>query len=66
VYLADTPAEAAVLLDKAILGCRSDEVPEIRSLGKTLASWRTEILAHHDTGASNGPYRRPQPLRQEG
>ena len=21
----------------------------------TLASWRTEILAHHDTGASNGP-----------
>ncbi|MEO7572376.1 MAG: hypothetical protein ABIX10_08055 [Acidimicrobiales bacterium] len=26
-------------------------VPEIRSLGKT---WRTEILAHHDTGASNG------------
>ena len=27
----------------------------MRSLGKTLASWRTEILAHHDTGASNGP-----------
>ena len=55
VYLADTAAEAAVLLDKAIVGCRADEVPEIRSLGKTLASWRAEILAHHDTGASNGP-----------
>ena len=55
VYLADTPADAAVLLDKAIVGCRADEVAEIRSLGKTLASWRTEILAHHDTGASNGP-----------
>jgi transposase len=55
VYLADTPADAALLLDKAIVGCTSDEVAEIRSLGKTLKSWRTEILAHHDTGASNGP-----------
>ncbi len=55
VYLAETPAEAAVLVDKAIAGCAADDVEEIRSLGKTLASWRTEILAHHDTGASNGP-----------
>jgi transposase len=55
VYLTDDPAEAAVLLDKTIAGCASDEVDEIRSLGKTLKSWRTEILAHHDTGASNGP-----------
>jgi transposase len=44
-----------VLLDKAIAGCAGDDVEEIRSLGKTLASWRGEILAHHDTGASNGP-----------
>ena len=55
VYLAETPADAATLLDKAIVGCATDEVPEVQSLGKTLASWRTEILAHHDTGASNGP-----------
>jgi len=55
VYLADTPADAATLLDKAIAGCADDEVAEIRSLGKTFASWRPEILAHHDTGASNGP-----------
>ncbi len=55
VYLADTVADAATLLDKAIAGCASDEVAEVRSLGTTLASWRTEILAHHDTGASNGP-----------
>ena len=55
VYLADTPADAATLLDKAIVACSNDEVPEVRSLGKTLASWRSEILAHHDTGASNGP-----------
>lgn len=28
---------------------------EIRSLGKTLSSWRNEIVAHHRAGASNGP-----------
>ena len=27
----------------------------IRSLGDTLKRWRTETLAHHTTGASNGP-----------
>jgi len=55
IYLTDNRAEAEVLIDKTIAGCADDEVSEIRSLGKTLASWRTEILAHHDTGASNGP-----------
>jgi len=55
VYLAESPTEAATLLDKAIAGCAADEVEEIRSLGTTLRSWRSEILAHHDTGASNGP-----------
>jgi transposase len=55
VYLADTTADAAVLLDKAIVGCLGDEVPEIVTLGETLRRWRTEILARHDTGASNGP-----------
>ena len=55
VYLATDAKVAATLLDKAITGCIADEVPEIRSLGHTLKSWRTEILAHHDTGASNGP-----------
>ena len=55
VYLTDDPAEAATLLDKAIAGCLDDEVEEIRSLGDTLRRWRTEILNHHHTGASNGP-----------
>jgi transposase len=55
IYLTDHRAEAEVLIDKAIAGCADDEVSEIRSLGHTLAAWRTEILAHHDTGASNGP-----------
>jgi transposase len=55
VYLTDDPADAALLLDRAIEGCRSDEVPEIVSLGHTLKRWRSQILAHHVTGASNGP-----------
>lgn len=55
VYLTDDPDTAAVLIDKAIAGCLADDVEEIRSLGHSLASWRTEILAHHVTGASNGP-----------
>ena len=56
--LANNYDEAAVLLDKAIAGCQADEVLAIGSLGNTLASWRTEILARHSTGASNGPTER--------
>lgn len=44
-----------MLLDKAIVACSTDDVDEIQALGRTLARWRTEILAHHTTGASNGP-----------
>jgi transposase len=55
IYLTDDPMQAAVLVDKAITGSRTDEVEEIRSLGNTLARWRTEILNHHRSGASNGP-----------
>ena len=55
VYLAENVKDATTLLDKAIVGCAADDVPEIQALGRTLASWRTEILAHHETGASNGP-----------
>ena len=44
-----------MLLDKAIAGCLNDDVLEIRSLGRTLAVVAGEILAHHATGASNGP-----------
>lgn len=55
VYLADDPADAELLLDKAIEGCAADAVDEVRSLGRTLSRWRTEILNHHTTGASNGP-----------
>jgi hypothetical protein len=55
VYLTTNPAEAAVLLHKAIIACRAGDVAEINSLGRTLARWRKEILKHHRTAASNGP-----------
>jgi transposase len=55
IYLVEDPADAATLVDKAIRGCTEDEVAEIRALGRTLSRWRTEILNHHHTGASNGP-----------
>lgn len=49
VYLAGNLADATVLLDKAITGCQSDVVPDVRALGDTLATWRTEILNRHST-----------------
>jgi transposase len=55
VYLAAGAGDAGLLLDNAIAGCGEDQVPELRSLGRTLARWRTEILNRHRTGASNGP-----------
>ncbi|MFN8111006.1 MAG: transposase [Thermoleophilia bacterium] len=55
IYLTSDPADAETLIDKAIQGCKADPVAEIRALGRTLGRWRTEILAHHTTGASNGP-----------
>ncbi|MFP5452134.1 MAG: ISL3 family transposase [Thermoleophilia bacterium] len=55
IYLTDTHAEAQLLIDRAIEGCRLDAVDEVRKLGRTLKRWRTEILNHHLTGASNGP-----------
>jgi len=55
VYLAPGRRAARTLLTKTIAGCAADDVEEIRTLGETLANWKTEILAHHATGASNGP-----------
>ena len=55
IYLTTDRARAELLLDKVIAGGKIDEVAEIVSLGATLAKWRPEILAYHDTRASNGP-----------
>ena len=55
VYLTDHPDEATDRLEEAIAWCSASTVPEVKRLGKTLRRWRSEILAHHRTGASNGP-----------
>jgi transposase len=56
IYLTDDPAEARVALDDAIAWCTAPEAgPEQRRLAKTLRRWHAQILAHHTTGASNGP-----------
>jgi transposase len=56
VYSTDDPHLAAERLDDAIAWCTEPEAgPELRRLAKTLRRWRTEIIAHHHTGASNGP-----------
>lgn len=56
VYATDDPDAAAELLNDAIDWCTAAESgPELRRLAKMLRRWRAEILAHHTTGASNGP-----------
>jgi transposase len=55
VYLTDDPVLAAARLDDAIAFTKSSTVPEVKTLGTSLTRWRTAILAHHATGASNGP-----------
>jgi hypothetical protein len=55
IYLTDDPTEAAERLAEAIAWCAESTTPEVIRLGKTLRRWHDEILAHHTTGASNGP-----------
>ncbi|HEY9559017.1 MAG TPA: ISL3 family transposase [Acidimicrobiales bacterium] len=56
VYLTDDLTEATEALDDAIARCSDpDSGPELARLLKTLRRWRSEILNHHRTGASNGP-----------
>ncbi len=54
-YLTEDAAEATRLLDAVIAECDDEDIPELATLATTLRRWRTEILAHHDTGVSNGP-----------
>ena len=56
VYATDDLDAAAAALDDAIDWCTAPEAgPELARLAKTLRRWRHQILAHHTTGASNGP-----------
>lgn len=55
IYAEKNVDMAAELLDDVITSCTEDPVAEIATFGRTLSRWRTEILNHHRTGASNGP-----------
>jgi len=55
IYLTDDVDEARVALEDAIAWCKASTVREVKRLGKLLNRWNREILAHHTTGASNGP-----------
>ena len=56
VYATDDIEEATTRLDDAIAWCTEPEAgPELLRLVKVLRRWRKEIVAHHSTGASNGP-----------
>ena len=55
VYLTGDPVEASVAPNEAIAWCNDPKAsPELVTLEKTLTKWKTEILNHHTTGASNG------------
>ena len=66
IYLTEDPKEARVLLDKAIVGCKSDEVEEIRSLGQTPRALADRDLEPPSHRRIQRPDRGPQPVRQEG
>ncbi|MDQ6783156.1 MAG: ISL3 family transposase [Actinomycetota bacterium] len=55
MYAAATMAVAEQRFDAFVTKARASSVPELARLAKTMTKWRTEILAHHSTGASNGP-----------
>lgn len=60
MYLAEDTAEAAVLLDKAIAGCRNDSNGPTEALNLSARHRaRVLILAHHDTGAKCSKLRNP-------
>jgi transposase len=56
LYAHDDPVLAGQWIDELIGDMKSeDKPPEVRSLGKTLARWRSEIIAWHTHHRSNGP-----------
>ncbi len=56
VYHAPSAEQGRALADRLLASLPSCPIPEIARLGRTLRSWRGELLAYFDTdGASNGP-----------
>jgi len=55
MYAADTMVVAGRRFDAFVREAKSSSAPELHRLAKTMSKWRTEVLAHHRSGASNGP-----------
>jgi transposase len=49
------PELAGRWIDGLIDDCRHSSAKELRGVARTLRRWRSQILAWHSTGASNGP-----------
>ncbi len=56
-YATDDPQHGRTRAERVIAAALSCPVPEIARLGRTLRTWRPELLAHFTTGGlvSNGP-----------
>ncbi len=54
-YAAADLDQATTRFDAFVAECKASTVPELHRLARTAGRWRKEILAHHTTGASNGP-----------
>ena len=65
VYLTERVGEARTLLRKAIVGCKGDEVPEIRSLGDTLERWSDRDLEPSPHRCLQRSHRGHEPVREE-
>lgn len=56
LYAITDPDNAAVFLEELIADMTdADHPPEVRSLARTLRTWRSQILAWHQARVSNGP-----------
>lgn len=45
---------ASRALDNLLARCKESELPELKTLHRTLSRWRKEVLAYFDTGLTNG------------
>ncbi len=55
-----------VVVVEGVEDCRAAGAKEVRGVARTLKRWRSQILAWHSTGASNGPTEGAELDHQEG
>lgn len=54
-YLATSPEQARVRLDRWYRQVERSGIGEFADLARTVRAWEPELLAHFDSGATNGP-----------